>query len=69
MDCVVFALLAESLGTILLATVIVTVHVLIYGQRVIPAVSIGLLAGVGIPLVFNRLLGIPLPAGIVERFL
>lgn len=66
---VVFALLAESLGTILLSTAIVTVHTLIYGLRLIPAVTIGLLAGAGIPLIFTRLLGIPLPAGIIERLI
>ena len=63
---IAFILLAPSLGTIFMAIIIVTVHAFIYGLRLLPAIAVGLVAGVGIPLIFVNILSVPLPVGIIE---
>lgn len=64
-----FALLAPDYGTIAIALPIVVVHCLIYGLALLPALGMGVVAGGLIPLAFTRLLGIPLPHGIIEGLL
>ena len=64
-----FALLAPEHGTIAVAVPIVVIHCLIYGLPLLGALGMGAVAGGLIPLAFTRLLGIPLPHGIIEGLL
>lgn len=66
---IAFILLAPSLGTILTATIIVTVHAFIYGLRPFSAIAVGVIAGVGVPAIFVKFLSVPLPVGIIESFI
>lgn len=64
-----FAILAPDYGTIAVAVPIVAIHCLIYGLPLLGALGMGIFAGGLIPLAFTRLLGIPLPHGIIEGLL
>lgn len=66
---VVFITFAPELGTIALAVPMVVIHCLIYGLRPASAIATGLVAGVGISLIFTHLLGVALPEGIIEGLL
>lgn len=69
MAIVLFALLAPQFGTVIVAVPLVTIHGFVYGLAPRHALGLGMVAGILIPLVFTTLMGISLPAGIVEDLL
>ncbi len=66
---IAFITLAPQFGTMALAVPIVAVNCLVYGLRPLGAIATGLVAGIGITLVFTKLLGVALPEGIIEGLL
>lgn len=66
---VAFALAVPLFGTVAVAVPIVVIHCLIYGMKPLNAVVLGVVAGTAVPLIFGRLLGIPLPYGVIEGLL
>lgn len=64
-----FGHFAPIYGTIPVAFCVLTIHCLIYGLRIPVAVAIGAVASLVVTLVFMKLLGVPLPEGIIEEYL
>ena len=64
-----FGLVAPLYGTIPVAFCVVTAHCLIYGLRIPFAVAIGAAGSFVVTLIFIKLLGVPLPEGVIEEFL
>jgi putative tricarboxylic transport membrane protein len=66
---IAYGLLAPIVGSIAMATVIVTVHCLIYGARPVTSIVVGVVSGFAVSLIFSHLLGIPLPQGLLEEMI
>lgn len=66
---IAFITFAPTLGAMALAVPLVAINCLIYGLRPLGAIATGLVAGIGISLIFTHLLGVTLPEGLIEGLL
>lgn len=64
-----YGLLAPIYGSTPVAFGVITVHCLIYGLRIPLAVAVGVAGSLIVTFIFIKLLGVPLPEGIVEEFM
>ncbi len=64
-----YGMLAPVLGSTPIVILVVMLHSLIYGLRPHYAVALGVGVGVVVTYLFIHVLGIPLPAGVIEELL